>query len=96
MVRGSLDALVNADADKAKKVCKQDDKVDDIHTELWQIMVNRMTEDSSVIKRSINIVSAIYQLERIADMADNIAEDVVYMVEGKIIRHPGAPRPEPH
>jgi phosphate transport system protein len=96
MVHGSLDALVNADAEKAREVCKQDDRVDEIHSQLWQIMVDRMIENTSLIKRSINIVSAIYQLERIADMADNIAEDVVYMVEGKIIRHPGAPRPEPH
>lgn len=87
MVRESLDSLVTADANLARSIADIDDKVDDINESVFAEMQDRMMEDSRVIKRAQNVISISYQLERIADLANNIAEDVVFMVEGQIVRH---------
>ncbi len=87
MVKKSLDALVGGDVELARSVCRDDDVVDSINEKMWSILQARMIEDPSIIKRASHTLSASYQLERIADHATNIAEDVVFMVDGKIIRH---------
>lgn len=89
MVRECLDALVNRDPDIARRVETRDDEVDGIHKEIYTRLTERMVADSSIIKRAVHALSASYQLERIADTATNIAQDVVFMVEGAIIRHHG-------
>jgi phosphate transport system protein len=87
MVRESLDSLVNADANMAREISKIDDEVDDHNDRIFALMQDKMMEDGRVIKRGMNIISISYQLERIADLANNISEDVIFMVEGKIVRH---------
>jgi phosphate transport system protein len=89
MVKKSLDALVNRDTGLAREVCRMDDEVDAYHERMWEFLLERMSEDPTLIKRGSNTLSLSYQLERIADVATNIAEDVVFMVEGEVIRHPG-------
>jgi phosphate transport system protein len=89
MVRGCLDALVELDTDLARKVCLEDGPVDDALREMFQIMEGVMMEDQSCVRRAIQILSASRNLERIADLATNIAEDVVFMVEGEVVRHRG-------
>ncbi|MFO7959249.1 MAG: phosphate signaling complex protein PhoU [Candidatus Brocadiia bacterium] len=87
MVSQSLDALVNMDADLARRVCREDDTVDAINREMYMEVEKGIRENPDHMESLIHLLSASRHLERIADHATNIAEDVVYMVEGDIIRH---------
>jgi phosphate transport system protein len=87
MVRDSLDAFVNIDVDLAKRVCRMDDEVDRYNREIIEQATKFMKQSPNNVEAGLHLFSAARQLERIADHATNIAEDVVYMVEGKIIRH---------
>jgi len=87
MVRDSLNALINRDSELARRVCRVDDRVDAINRETYTHMQDVIREDPSVVDRAINMISTSRHLERIADLATNIAEDVVFMVEGEIVRH---------
>lgn len=87
MVKEALDAFVNHDADLARKVCMDDDFVDDLTHQLFRELLSFMLENPQTITRAIRITFIAKYLERIADHATNVAELVVYMVEGKIIRH---------
>jgi phosphate transport system protein len=92
MVKESLDALVNVDVELAWKVCADDDAVDTMHRELFSVVQNEMMRRPEIIERGVSALSASRHLERIADLATNIAEDVVFMAEGEIIRHGRDPR----
>lgn len=87
MVRDSLDAFVNSDSRASRQVCARDDEVDQYNREIINIIWKMMEQDPKTIGRATHLFSVSRHLERIADHATNIAEDVVYMVEGKIIRH---------
>jgi phosphate transport system protein len=87
MVKECLDAFVNRDAKLARKVCRDDAFVDDLTEQLFRELVSFMLEDSRTITRAARLTFIGKYYERIADHATNIAELVVYMVEGKIIRH---------
>lgn len=91
MLRTSLDAFVRADATLARQVLAEDQEVDDAHRRIIGQMVESMKGSSEQVNDALLIVSSSKSLERIADHATNIAEDVVYMVEGEIIRHKDAP-----
>jgi phosphate transport system protein len=92
MVKECLDAFVNSDAELARKVCLDDSYVDDLTEQLFRELVSFMLEDPNTITRAIRLTFIGKYYERIADHATNIAELVVYMVEGKIIRHMVADR----
>lgn len=87
MVKDSLDAFVNRDAGLARKVCGDDDFVDDLNEQLFRELLSFMIENTQTITRAIRLTFVAKSIERIADHATNVAELVVYMVEGKIIRH---------
>ncbi len=87
MVRECLDAFVNRDAELARKVCRDDDFIDGLTQQLFRELLSFMLEDPRTITRSARLTFIGKYYERIADHATNIAELVVYMVEGKIIRH---------
>lgn len=87
MVRRSLDALVKRDPHIARQVCRDDDEVDRLNRTIIGELIALMKQDASKIDRALSLFSATRHLERIADHATNIAEDVVYLVEGDIIRH---------
>jgi len=87
MVKEALDAFVNHDAELARKVCRDDDFVDDLTHQLFRELLSFMLENPQTITRAIRITFIAKYLERIADHATNVAELVVYLVEGKIIRH---------
>jgi phosphate transport system protein len=87
MVKEALDAFVNGDPELARKVCADDDFVDDLTQQLFRELLSFMLENPQTITRAIRITFIAKYLERIADHATNVAELVVYMVEGKIIRH---------
>ena len=87
MVRDSLDAFVNSDPLASRQICARDDEIDQYNREIIYSLWKMMGEDPRTIERGTHLFSVARHLERIADHATNIAEDVVYMVEGKIIRH---------
>jgi phosphate transport system protein len=87
MVRDSLDAFVTGDAEEARRICDHDDDVDRLNEEIIRWVWQLMQKDPATIERATHLFSVSRHLERIADHATNIGEDVVYMVEGKIIRH---------
>jgi phosphate transport system protein len=87
MVKEALDSFVTGDANLARKVCTDDDFVDDLTHQLFRELLSFMLEKPQTITRAIRITFIAKYLERIADHATNVAELVVYMVEGKIIRH---------
>jgi phosphate transport system protein len=93
MVKESIDAFVKEDAMLARKVLADDDFVDDLMEQLFRELLSFMLETPQTITRAIRLSFISKYLERMADHATNIAELVVYLVEGKIIRHttpPGA------
>ena len=93
MVRESLDAFVRRDAQLATRVCKADDEVDDLYKRLFRELMEMMTSDAGTVSRAVHLLLVARNLERIADHATNVAEDVVYYVEGRDIRHsPPGPR----
>jgi phosphate transport system protein len=87
MLKMSLDALVNLDPDQARAVCALDDEVDAINREAYVQVENEIRMAPSRMERLIHLLSVARNLERIADLATNIAEDVIYLVEGEIVRH---------
>jgi phosphate transport system protein len=87
MVSMSLDALVNQDARTARRVCSLDDQVDEYNRHMFVVLQELMHRDSATIERAVHTLSVARHLERIADLATNIAEDIVFMVEGDMIRH---------
>ena len=87
MLRMSLDALVNLDADIAFKVCLLDDDVDKFHHDAYDQIKLAMKENPGDIRHLLNLFLISRHLERIGDHATNIAEEVIYMVEGEIVRH---------
>jgi phosphate transport system protein len=87
MVRQSLDAFVNLDAHLARIVCRLDDEVDRYNSAIIEELIVTMRKAPEMVEPGLSFFSATRHLERIADHATNIAEDVVYLVEGEIIRH---------
>jgi phosphate transport system protein len=90
MVRQSLDAFVNLDTTLARRVIRLDDEVDRYNDEIISELSQVMQQAPEMVEPGLSMFSAVRHLERIADHATNIAEDVVYLVEGTIVRH----RPE--
>lgn len=89
MVHAALDALVSQDVKAARLVCEQDDEVDEYNVEMIRDLRDMMRARTEFVEPALHFFSASRQIERIADHATNIAEDVVYLVEGEILRHPG-------
>src|SRR5438094_5471332 len=87
MVRQSLDAFVNLDVRLARLVCRLDDEVDRYNHDIIEDLIRLMQGSPEMVQPGLSLFSATRHLERIADHATNIAEDVVYLVEGEIIRH---------
>ncbi len=87
MVRGSLDAFVNRDARAAQKIRDEDNVVDEQNRQIIADMHNAMRADATMIDQASSQLAVSQDLERVADLATNIAEDVIYLVEGQIIRH---------
>ena len=87
MVRDALNAFVNGDADLAKNVCERDDQVDQLNNQIFRELLTFMMADATTIPRAVDLILVGRHLERIADHATNIGEDVIYMVRGKTIKH---------
>lgn len=87
MLKQSLDALVNLDIDIALKVCTLDDEVDEIQSKAYRQIKQAIKENPEEITYLLNLYLISRHLERIADHATNIAEEVIYLIEGEIVRH---------
>jgi phosphate transport system protein len=87
MVKDSIDALVNKDEALARDVCERDDEIDDLNNQIFRELLTYMMQDAKTITRAVELILVGRHLERIADHATNIAEDVIYFVKGKTIKH---------
>ena len=87
MVKDSLDSFVQLDAEKARAVCRRDDEVDRYDDQIFRELLTYMMEDPKAITRAVNLILVSRHLERVADHATNIAEDVYYLVRGTTIKH---------
>jgi len=87
MVRDSLLSFVQEDAALAKSVCERDNTVDAFEKQVLRELITYMTADPATIERGIHLLSIARNLERIADLSTNIGEDVIFMVEGRVIKH---------
>ena len=87
MVRKSLDAFVRKDPELARSVLTSDDAVDDLRDTIYQELIRNMQEDPSSTPQCVNLMFVARNLERIADHATNIAEDVLFLVQGVDVRH---------
>ncbi len=87
MLKDSLDAFVAKDADLALSVCEADDFVDNLNVQIFNELLLYMLKDPKNISRAVRLTYITKYLERVGDHATNIAEMVVYMVKGKVIRH---------
>jgi phosphate transport system protein len=89
MLADALDAFIRGDTALARDVCQRDDQVDNLLDALFRVLLTHMMEDPRRIGPAMSLILASRNLERIADLATNIAEDVVYLVEGQTIKHGG-------
>ncbi len=87
MVRDALNAFVEHDDTLARDVCERDDLVDQLNDQIFRELLTYMMQDPGTIARAVDLILVGRHLERIADHATNIAEDVIYMVKGKTIKH---------
>jgi phosphate transport system protein len=87
MLSDALEAFVRGDAAAGRQVCLQDDKVDALNRSVFRILLTHMMEDPHVIGAAMELFLVSRNLERVADLATNIGEDVVFLVEGKSIKH---------
>jgi phosphate transport system protein len=87
MVRDALDSFMNENVELARKVLSSDDAIDDYNDTLYTDMTELMQKDPSKVKQAMSLVMIGHNLERIADLANNIAEDTIYLKQGKEVRH---------
>ena len=87
MLRDCLDALINLDMDLAVKVCQSDDTVDSMHASVFSRVAQEVVKQPDHVSQLLTYLSVSRYLERIADHSTNIAEDVIYLVKGNIVRH---------
>ncbi len=87
MLSDALSAFVRADAPLAREVCRRDDAVDALNDSVFRILLTHMMEDNRSIGACMELVLVSRNLERVADLATNVAEDVVFVAEGKTIKH---------
>ncbi|MFQ5681360.1 MAG: phosphate signaling complex protein PhoU [Candidatus Omnitrophota bacterium] len=87
MLKDSLDAFVNKDQRSARAVCERDDEVDRLNGQIFRELLTYMLQDPKTIQRAVDLILVGRNLERIADHATNICEEVVYIVDGKTIKH---------
>ena len=92
MVRDSLNAVVHKDVELARRVLDRDDIVDSLRDQVFRELLTNMMENSAVVYPAFELILVAKNLERIADHATNIAEDVIYIVAGRDVRHPALDR----
>jgi len=87
MLHDSLDAFVRSDAEIARRLCRRDDEVDHLNRQVFRELLSYMIESPGTITRSMELILVARNLERVADLATNVAEEVVFIAEARIIKH---------
>lgn len=87
MLRDSINSFINENSNLAKSVCQIDDRVDNLRDQILRELITYMSADPSTIERSLHLLRISTNLERIADLSTNICEDVIFMVDGRVIKH---------
>ena len=87
MLNEALDAFVRRDAESARRLVRRDDEVDDLNRQVFRELLSYMIEDPSTITRAMELILVARNLERVADLATNVAEEVVFIAEARIIKH---------
>jgi phosphate transport system protein len=87
MLHESLDAFVRRDAESARRLVRRDDEVDQLNRQVFRELVSFMIEDPGTITRALELLLVARNLERVADLATNIAEEVVFIAEARVIKH---------
>lgn len=87
MLEDSIDAFVKEDSKLAKSVCERDPQIDGLKDQILRELITYMISDPATIERSIRLIQITSSLERIADLSTNICEDVIFIVEGRVIKH---------
>jgi phosphate transport system protein len=87
MLADSLDAFVRADAASAREILLRDDRVDELHDNNFRILLTHMMEDPRKITAGMDLLLISGNVERIADLATNICEEVIFLVEGHSVKH---------
>lgn len=87
MLKNAIDSFINEDPALARTVCEMDNEVDNLRDQVLRELVTFMVGDASTIERSIHLIRISRNLERTADLSTNICEDVIFMVDGRTIKH---------
>ena len=87
MIKDSLDSFINGDVEKARDVCKRDDEVDNSDDQIFRELLTYIAEDPKTLSRAINLILVSKNIERIADLSTNIAEEVIFIYKAHIIKH---------
>jgi phosphate transport system protein len=87
MLREALDSFVRRDASTARRLVRRDDQVDNLNRQVFRELISYMIEDARTITRAMDLILVARNLERVADLATNIAEEVVFIAEARIIKH---------
>lgn len=87
MMKEAIESFVDENVELAEKVCKKDDTVDELNITIKKDLASLMRSDSNVVNRSLRLISISANLERVADLATNICEDVIYLAKGINIKH---------
>ena len=87
MLKDSITAFISEEAALAKNVCRRDNDVDSLWEQIFRELVTFMISDSTTIERALHLIRISHNLERIADLSTNLCEDVIFIVEGKVIKH---------
>jgi phosphate transport system protein len=87
MLKDAISSFINEDSELAKQVCERDHTVDELGQQILRELITFMGADAATIERSMRLLNIARNLERIGDLSTNISEDVIFMVEGKVIKH---------
>src|SRR5437867_4086971 len=87
IVLKSVDALRRRDAATARRICRRDDEVDGLNRQVFRELGSFMVEDPTTITRAMELILVARNLERVADLATNVAEEVVFIAEARVIKH---------
>ena len=95
MVRDSLTAMLNRDVALANKILEEEEKVDNHRDQIFRILLTHMMADPATIQRALSLILIARNLERVGDHATNIAEEVIYWIQGRDVRHTKGLQPAP-
>ncbi len=87
MLHDSIDAFINNDAESAQEICKRDDVVDDLRDEIIAEMTQLMSKQPATVPIALRVMDISRKLERAADLSTNICEDIIFIVQGRVIKH---------